>query len=47
MYVKLDLNFPGTKLVKIELRLYRVVENHTYMENRLLLEKKDCVEFLY
>ena len=33
------------KLVKIGLRLRGVVENHTYIENRLLLEK--TVEFLY
>ena len=42
MYVKFDLNFSGIKLVKIELRLQRLVENHTYIENRLLLEKKLC-----
>ena len=40
MYVKFDLNFPGMKLVKIGLRLLGVVENHTYIENQLLLEKK-------
>ena len=42
MYVMLDLNFPGMKLVKSELRLHGVVENHTYIEDRLLLEKKLC-----
>ena len=42
VYVMLDLNFPGMKLVKSELRLHDVVENHTYIENRLLLEKKLC-----
>ena len=40
MYVMFDLNFPGMKLVKSELRLYGVVENHTYVENPWLLEKK-------
>ena len=35
-----DLNFPGMKLLKSELRLHGVVENHTYIENPLLLEKK-------
>ena len=33
------------KLVKSELRLYGVVENHTYIENPSRLEKK--LEFLY
>ena len=37
-----DINFPGMKLVKSELRLRGVVENHTYIENRLLLEKELC-----
>ena len=40
MYVMFELNFPGMKLVKSELRLHGVVENHTYIENRLLLEKE-------
>ena len=40
MYVMFDLNFPGMKLVKSELRLHGVVENLTFIENRLLLEKK-------
>ena len=48
MYVMFDLNFCGMKLVKKSaLRLHRVVENHTYIENQFLLEKKNCVEFLY
>ena len=48
MYVMFDLNFPGMKLLKSELRLHGVVENHTYIENPLLQEKeKKTVEFLY
>ena len=43
MYLIFDLNFPGMKLVKSELRLHGVVENHTFIENRSLLEKKDCI----
>ena len=39
-----DLNFPGMKLLKSELRLHGVVENHTYIENPSLLENK-AVEF--
>ena len=42
MYAMFDLNFPGMKLVKSELKLHGVVENHTYIENRLLLEKSFC-----
>ena len=42
MYVMFDLNFPGMKLVRSELRLHGVVENHTYIENPLLLENKNC-----
>ena len=37
-----DLNFPGMKLVKSELKLHGVVENHTYIGDRLLSEKKLC-----
>ena len=40
MYVMFDLNFLGMKLVNSKLRLHGVAENHTYSENRLLLEKK-------
>ena len=40
MYVMFDLNFPSMKLVKSELRSHGVVENHTYIENPSLLEKK-------
>ena len=40
MYVMFHLNFPGMKLVKSELRLNEVEENHTYIENPLRLEKK-------
>ena len=49
MYVMFDLNFPGMKLLKSELRLHGVVENHTYIENPLLQEKQKqkTVEFLY
>ena len=48
MYVMFDLNFAGMKLLKSELRLHGVVENHTYIENPLLQEiKKKTVEFLY
>ena len=46
MYVMFDLNFPVMKLVKSELRPHGVIQNHTYVENRSLLEKK-TVEFLY
>ena len=47
MYVIVGLNFPGMKLVKSKLRLHGVVENHISIENRLLLEKKEIVKFLY
>ena len=40
MHVIFDLNFPVMKLVNSEVLLYGVVENHTYIENRLLPEKK-------
>ena len=40
MYVMFDLNFPGMKLVKSELRLHGVVENHSYIENPSRLEKR-------
>ena len=46
MCVMFELNFPCLKLVKSELRLQRVVENHTYIKNQLLLGK-NFVEFLY
>ena len=39
MYVMFGLNFPGIKLVKSELGLHGVVEDHTSIENRLLLKK--------
>ena len=42
MYVMFDSNFPVMRLVKSELRLHEVVENHTYIENQLLSKKKLC-----
>ena len=44
MYVMFNLNVPGMKLVKSELRQHGVVQNQTYIENPSLLEKK-TVEF--
>ena len=42
MYAMFDLNFLGMKLVRSELRLHGVVESHTYIENSLPLENKNC-----
>ena len=50
MYVIFDINVPGMELVKNELRLHGVVENHTHIENPSLLEKKlqnSCINLIF